>query len=51
MFSPYVALKPGDEVACTRIMKDFYVKGTHNQCQSLQTQIIKSLFPIQICSI
>ena len=27
------------------------IKGTHNQSQSIQTQIIKSLFSIQICSI
>ena len=27
------------------------LKGTHNQSQSLLTQIIKSLFSIQICSI
>ena len=27
------------------------IKGTHTQSQSLQIQIIKSLFSIQICSI
>ena len=27
------------------------LKGTHNQSQSIQTQFIKSLFSIQICSI
>ena len=27
------------------------LKGTHNQSQSIQTQIIKSLFSIQICSL
>ena len=27
------------------------IPGTHNQSQSIQTQIIKSLFSIQICSI
>ena len=27
------------------------VKGTHNQSQSLHTQIIKTLYSIHICSI
>ena len=31
--------------------KMFPLKGTHNQSQSLKTQIIKILFSIQICSI
>ena len=35
------------EVPC----KDAVAKGTNNQSQSLQTQIIKILFSIQICSI
>ena len=26
-----------------------YIKGTHNQSQSLQTQMIKNLFSVQIC--
>ena len=32
-------------------IESFFIKGTHNQSQSVQTQIIKSLFSIQIWSI